>query len=385
MKHIQLNTHIEISENESELAVFVNMITKSRRRIFVVTGGARTQNGLIFKKIIIALKDIGAEFDLFEGVSSNPLDTEIAEGANQIRSGGHDLVLTVGGGSVHDAGKLMAVLGRQLFRAEEIIVENAGYERIEADVVPTYCIPVLIGTGAEISPASLLRIHGQKKIVFSPHMYPKAVHYSLPLLFTGDRNLDLMTAFDALVQSMEAYLSPSANDWSDMFARQGMRLSLEGMAEFSRDPSSVVARRKLVLAAIQGLTAVSNSSVGAIHALSDPLSGIYGVHHGTALALVAKETLKLIYPARIERLNEIAALFNDFSRKDESGVDIPYIIDEFLFSLCPTWRKPLETLNIKLQEIGRLVADSRNPDMAGSPVVLDDKQIREVFCRSFNL
>ncbi|KJS08556.1 MAG: hypothetical protein VR78_17790 [Hoeflea sp. BRH_c9] len=264
------------------------------------------------------------------------------------------------------------------FSIEELTVESQGYNKIKNVTVPLFCVPSIVGTGTEISPASLIRIGHQKRIVFSPHLYPKAAYYSFQHIGSDDIELNVLAAFDSFVHSLEALTSQRANLWAEMYALAGIKNSLEGIKRLSDSGSSPSVWKQLSHASAQGLLAVANSSVGAIHALSDPLSGIYDIHHGRALALVAPKVLSINYEVCAERYHVVEGLMSEILVLPRS-MRIPEAVEAFLDNVAPSRKVGIPEIDLSEQGMARLVAESRNPDMEGAPKTLTDDEIKTAF------
>jgi len=363
----------------------VDELSSKFKKLFIVTGGKKTCDSKSLKKFLQELEKKNISYELLSGVSSNPTYEVVQEGVSAFKNAGSDCIVTIGGGSVHDSGKLIAILVKQQLQVEDLFVENQGFEKISPDIVPVYTIPTLAGTGAEISPASLLRHNKHKRIVFSPYLFPKVAFYDLETMHINNGQLCLLTGFDAYVQSLEAYVSNQANIWSDMFAKDGMKNALQALYLLSKDGNSFEAKEKLVIASIQGLLAVSKSSVGAIHALSDPLSGIFNTHHGKALALLASTVVEINIQNGCSRYQKPAELFNVIYPGDYNAKNLPSLIEKFLKDIAPSLRDNVPNIASPLTKIETLVSDSTNPDMFGNPVELANSQIEKIFKISLNL
>lgn len=353
-------------------------ISENFSSCLIITGGARTRGSSIFVEALRSLRARLSRVLVIEGIHSNPREGEIIQAAKDARQNRPACILSIGAGSVHDAAKIVSVLINEDFSIEELTVERQGYNKIKNINVPLFCIPSMVGTGSEISPASLVRIGRQKRIIFSPHLYPKAAYYSFKHIGSSDIELDVLTAFDSFVQSLEALTSQKSNLWAEMYALAGIKNSLEGIKRLSVSGSSPSVWKQLSHASAQSLLAVANSSVGAIHALSDPLSGIYDIHHGRALALVAPKVLLANYEECAERYHVVEELISEILDLPKS-MKIPEAVEAFLDSVAPNRKFGIPEIDLSDQGMARLIAESRNPDMEGAAKLLTDNEIELVF------
>jgi alcohol dehydrogenase class IV len=373
---VSFPTKIHFSENA--LDSIVANIVHNFSSCVLVTGGVKTKSSRLFGDIKNLLQANVSNLLVVEGVHSNPREEEIVEAANEIKRFRPDCIISVGAGSVHDAAKILSVLATQDSSIEELTVEQQGYNKIKIGLLPLFCIPLIVGTGAEISPASLIRIKQQKRIIFSPHLYPKAAYYSFQHIGSDDDELNILTAFDAFIHSLESFTSRKSNLWSEMYALAGLKNSLEGIHKLSISGASSGVWNQLSHASSQSLLAVANSSVGAIHALSDPLSGIYDIHHGRALALVASSITSINYNNCAERYHIVEDLISTTTGLSRS-IKLPDAIECLLDKVAPNRKIGIPTIDLSDQGVSKLVTDSKNPDMDGTPRPLNDHQIEAVF------
>lgn len=350
---------------------------------FIITGKESCYKNGILDSIKTNLESHGFEIDIFRGVATNPLEEEIEKGIDAITKIKHDFILTIGGGSVHDFGKAVALGATHKSKIRDYtVLGKESVPGIKNCLIPVITIPTISGTGAEISPASLIRIENRKEIIFSPYMFPRLSLIDPSIMTTAPKELSVKVAFDAFIQSLEAYVSKAANEFSDMFALASIKNCIEYLPLLEKDPFNIKNREVISLAAIQSLFAVAQSGVGAIHALSDPLSGRFNIHHGTALAMLTPYVIEANYESRQERYNQIAKMINDKLPDNIKEIRLNDVINSFL-----DFQKECglgDLVKLKKQgvidsDINSLVRDSYNPDMNTNPKELSEKEIKNIF------
>lgn len=197
-----------------------------------------------------------------------------------------DVVLAIGGGSVIDLAKTVAMVvanGGDPVDYLEIIGRGQPVRRA---AVPCVAVPTTAGTGAEVTANAVLTspAHRLKVSLRSPLMLP---HVALvdPLLTVGcPPAVTASSGLDALTQCLEPFVSNRANPLTDGFAREGLRRGARGLRRAYTDGSDVAARTDMSLCGLLGGLALANAKLGAVHGFSGAVGGALDIPHGMACA-----------------------------------------------------------------------------------------------------
>jgi alcohol dehydrogenase class IV len=235
----------------------------------------------------------GLPTGLFAGVRPNPVAANVIDGLAAYRAGGHDGVIAFGGGSSLDSGKAIAFMTVQCHPLEALTVANfQEFQEAQAKVVtdglpPVVSVPTTSGTGSEIGRAAALideraRI---KKGLFHQRMMP-AICIADPALTAGlPPALTAAVGMDAFVHSFEAYLCPFYHPFAEGVALAGIQLCNAWLPRAVADGADLMARSQMMAASLSGAVAFQKG-LGAVHALSHPLSSVLGAHHGLGNAVM---------------------------------------------------------------------------------------------------
>lgn len=240
-----------------------------------------------FAPIVESLKQRDLGVVVFSAVDPNPTGTNVAAGVAAYKAGNHDGVILVGGGSAMDAGKSLALVADN--PGDVFAYEDVGDNWTRADprkVPPLIAVPTTSGTGSEVGRAGVIvdeRDHS-KKIIFHPKMQPELVIADPELTFALPAWLSAATGMDALAHCFEALCAPGYHPMADGIALEGMLLVRDNLLTVFRDGNDATARTHMMMAAAMGATAFQKG-LGLVHALSHPLGGVTGLHHGTANAI----------------------------------------------------------------------------------------------------
>jgi alcohol dehydrogenase class IV len=221
-------------------------------------------------------------------VQGNPVGNNVDEGTALYRSGGHDGVIAVGGGSGLDVGKAIAFMAgqsRPLWDFEDV---GDWWTRADpAGIAPVIAVPTTAGTGSEVGRASVIvkQETYEKKIIFHPKMLPVVVIADPELTVGLPAHITAATGMDAFVHCFEAYCAPGYHPMADGIALEGMRLVKDYLPRAYANGSDIEARSRMLAAASMGATAFQKG-LGAVHSISHPVGAFYNTHHGLTNAIV---------------------------------------------------------------------------------------------------
>ena len=352
-------------------------------KALIVTGQKSAETTGLLGKCKSLLKREGIKIKIYRGISTNPTPEMIAKGSEIVRTFEPDVIITLGGGSVHDTAKAISLMATHEGSIEEyILTGKRGIMGIKNIVIPIITIPTISGTGAEISPASLVRINFRKEIVVSPYLFPKLSLIDPSVMTSAPPKLTAQVGFDAFIQGLEAYVSKNAQPFSDMFALSAMKHTIKYLPIAVRKPNDVEARSYIALAAIESVFAIAQAGVGAIHALSDPLSGRYNIHHGLALAMLAPKVIMVNLESNVEKYAKISELFGvdiKAHSHEKATKELPSKIQSFLADIGLDTLPKLGDLGVTEKDLENMVFESRNPDMSTNPKELSDEEILSIF------
>jgi len=237
--------------------------------------------------ILADLESGGLPTRVFSEIDANPAVAHVEAGIVAATAHDADGCVLIGGGSALDVGKCIALLVHNPGGVLDYEDVGESWKRAEGDrILPTIALPTTAGTGSEVGRAAVIvdPADHSKKIIFHPRMQPDLVLADPELTLGLPPGLTAATGMDALAHCFEAYCAPGYHPMADGIALEGMRLVSENLVRAYDDGSDLAARTHLLMAASMGATAFQKG-LGLIHALSHPVGGLTGLHHGTANAI----------------------------------------------------------------------------------------------------
>jgi alcohol dehydrogenase class IV len=251
------------------------------RRALVVTGG----NPARAEKLLanLAASDVAATTF---AVTGEPEISTIENGVARAKSEGCDLVISLGGGSVIDAGKAIAVMmtnERALLDYLEII---GGGQALKKRPSPFIAIPTTAGTGAEVTRNAVLASpeHKVKVSLRSPLMLPRIAVIDPELTYDLPPALTATTGMDALTQLIEPFVCLRANVMTDSFCTEGIQRVASSLRAAVFSGQNKAAREDMAVASLFGGLALANAGLGAVHGFAGPIGGMFPAPHGAVCA-----------------------------------------------------------------------------------------------------
>lgn len=273
----------------------------------IVTDKGLEDSGII-AKVCAVLAKAGLAYAVYAEVQGNPVGKNVDDGTALYRSGGHDGVIAVGGGSGLDVGKAIAFMSgqtRPLWDFEDV---GDWWTRADSDgIAPVIAVPTTAGTGSEVGRASVVvkEDSHEKKIIFHPKMLPVVVIADPELTVGLPAHITAATGMDAFVHCFEAYCAPGFHPMADGIALEGMRLVKDYLPRAYADGGDIEARSRMLAAASMGATAFQKG-LGAVHSISHPVGAFYNTHHGLTNAIVLPYVMLFNRPAIEEKMVALA-------------------------------------------------------------------------------
>ena len=243
---------------------------------------------------------------LFDGVTENPLFADVDGGTMLYLQQGCDGVVALGGGSVIDTAKLVALLATNGGSVADYAgVPNAAH----GPAAPLIVIPTTAGTGSEASPSAGIHPDATTPSVGmnSRHLVPRVAILDPELTYGLPPRITAATGIDALSHCIEGYLSKKE-------VPLGKAIALDGIGRVSRclrravaNGNDSAARAEMVLAAYAGGVSIS-MGLGPAHAVAIVCSD-QGFPHGVLSGIGLVATLGATARHAPERVAAVAAVF----------------------------------------------------------------------------
>ena len=250
---------------------------------YIISGPHLNKIGMV-AKCRKALKNAGMESECFTETEGNTSTDTVVKATEGFKKSKADFIVAFGGGSPLDVAKAVAVLAT--YGGNIVDYEGAG--KVMGPVVPMIAIPTTAGTGSEVTAFSVITDHSRnyKLTVVSNYLLPAYVILDPDLIATVPANTAAACGIDAMVHALEAYISKAASPFSDIFAREALRLIGGSIRDYVADRSNPAACESMMVGSLFAGIAFSHARLGNVHAMSHPVSAYFDVPHGVANAIL---------------------------------------------------------------------------------------------------
>lgn len=266
-----------------------------KKRAFIVTDPALEQLGYTVN-ITKVLDEMGVAYRIFSGVKPDPTLSDVRKGAELIRAFEPDVIISLGGGSAIDAGKIMWVmyehpdvdfldLAMTFLDIKKRIVQFPKMG-IKADF---WAVATSSGTGSEVTPFAVITDETTNI------KYPLADYELTPTVAVVDslltrsmpKSLTAFSGYDVLTHATEAYASVVATEFTDPWAQKAVKLVFKYLKEsYDGGADATEAKEKMANASCLAGMAFSNAFLGICHSLAHKLGGHLHIPHGLANAIM---------------------------------------------------------------------------------------------------
>ncbi len=306
MENFTYQNPVKILFGKGQIASIGGEIPAAAKILVTYGGGSIKRNG-VYDQVKAALA--GRRWIEFGGIEPNPRYETCMQAAEAARKEKVDFLLAVGGGSVLDGTKFIAIAACYE-KGDPWDVVARGAEAQAA--LPLGCVLTLPATGAELNSFSVItREEYQEKLPFScPLVYPRFSVLDPEVTFSLPPRQITNGIVDAFVHTLEQYMTyPVNSPLQDRMAEAIFLTLIEEGPKTIANPRDYDARANLVWCAtmaLNGLIAVGVPQDWATHMIGHEITALYGLDHAQTLAIVAPSLLRVKSDAKREKLLQFA-------------------------------------------------------------------------------
>lgn len=260
-----------------------DFLAKLGKSCLILTGGSGAVKSGALADAETALKKENIEYSVFNKIGENPLISVCREAGEAARNSGAEFILGIGGGSVLDAAKAVAIYASN----PDLSAIDIYKREYKNQPLPVALIGTTAGTGSEVTAVSVLTNDetGVKKSISGDDCYAKIAFcdpkytYSLPYAST------ISTALDAFAHAVEGFFTVKCNGVVELWAEKCIPMIYEGLKELSESENiSEKLREKLYYGSVYAGLVINTCGTAFPHPLGYVLTENYGIPHGTACA-----------------------------------------------------------------------------------------------------
>ena len=290
-------------------------------KVMVTYGGGSIKKNGVYDQVRRALS--GRAVTEFGGIEPNPRYETCMKAAAQAKADGVGFLLAVGGGSVLDATKFIAVAA--LYGKGDPWAIMEGGQPVEA-ALPLGSVLTLPATGSEMNTFAVISRDstGEKLAFGSPHCYPQfsildpETTFSLPMRQVENGIVD------TFAHVMEQYMSAIGSaPLTERMAEAVLKTLVEEAPKVKAQPEDYDVRASLMWCATVGLNGSLGCGVAAqdwaTHMIGHELTALYGIDHGRTLAVIMPAVHRHELTRKQKRLAQYAARVWHLVKGDEAA------------------------------------------------------------------
>lgn len=351
-----------------------DQINKFGKNILLVFGKGSIKKNGIYDEVKSLLKKSGKKIVEFEGIKSNPLVTDVEKAVALGRKNKVDFVLAVGGGSVIDSAKIIALCipeGKDPWQVMK-------YKEKATKSLPIVTILTLAATGTEMNQFAVLQNEKTKeKIGFGSSLIYPAISFCDPT-YTKSVSKEY-TAYgiaDIIAHSLEAYFGGGNAVLSDRFVASIIREMADAGPKLLKDLKNYELRARVMWAstcALNGMTFYGRKSGDwGVHDLGHVLSLLYDMPHGASLSIAYPAWMKYHSKTQTERIQWLGKeVFGTKTVKQS----IESFEKLFIKLHCPVRLQKAGIPVSKKKEIISLMLQNK---VSGMVIKLNEKAVKEI-------
>ena len=268
------------------------------KKVLLVYGSKRVIEDGLFDVVIKSLKENGVDFIAFGGVVSNPILGTIKNAIKIAKDEKVDGVLSLGGGSVLDSSKAIAVGTLYDVDVWDFFL---GKEQIKK-ALPIFDIITLAATGSEMNGYAVVTNEKtkQKFSIWSPLVYPKVSVINPELQKSVSKEYLVYSATDIIAHTIEGYFTAKIQPkYMSRQVENIIKTVIETTEILIENPDDYNARGEFAWAATNALNGTTTVGTAGFsfpnHLIEHALSALYNVPHGAGLSVVIPAWAKWYY------------------------------------------------------------------------------------------
>lgn len=254
----------------------VEVLKKHNKKNILLLSGKRVCNNEFYIYLDNLLKD---NFNVlnYTDIPSDPDIESIEKAVIKSKEFHVDAIISIGGGSTMDAGKIVAAR----LTNNKSIRKMRGLLKITKKPVFMIAVPTTCGTGSECTVASVVTDleRNEKYAINDPKLIPQYAVLDPKTLLTLPKHLIATTALDALTHAIEAYIGKSNTNKTRRYAHEAIYLIFDNVEEVYKN-HDLESLELLQLASYDAGIAFTKAYVGYVHAFSHAISAYYHLPHG---------------------------------------------------------------------------------------------------------
>ena len=313
MNNFQYYNPVRIVFGEGQIKELANLVPENAR-VLITYGGSSAKKTGTLDEVIMALQGKNREIFEFGGIEPNPEFTTLMKAVDMVHANNIDFLLAVGGGSVLDGTKFIALTATIDDDAEHNKAWQAltTYTRDITQALPLGTVLTIPATGSEMNSGGVINhSERQAKLPFgNPRVYPKFSILDPAKTLTLPERQVMNGVADAFVHVMEQYLTYPVNaKLQDGFSESLLRILIEEGRAVLANPTDLTIRKNIMWTATMALNGLIGTGVPqdwTTHMIGHELTSLHGIDHARTLTIVLPAVMRVLADSKRAKLLQYA-------------------------------------------------------------------------------
>nr|MBC7612785.1 iron-containing alcohol dehydrogenase [Pseudopedobacter sp.] len=350
------------------------------KTLIIIGQGSVKRSGL-YARVLSLLNICGMHHVTYEGIKSNPIVQDAEEATKLAKAENVELIIAIGGGSVIDTAKAVAMGFYVDHPVWDFYLQKAARP---TQALPLINILTLAATGTEMNSATVLQddVSGMKKGYGAPCLFPKVSFLDPSYTLSVPLNYTAYGVSDLISHALEQFFGKGESPLSDLYTASVIKLAIEYGEKLMHEPDNFEYRSQIMWLATNALNgtlkAGKNAGDWGAHGLEHTLSVLYDIPHGAGLSIVYPAWLKFHQPNINSKLAFLAKEVFGLQENSEEKLAINFIeeLEKFYKKIKTPIR--LEEAEIQKSDAAKIIDNFKLNKVSGSVYLLDEKSYDQI-------
>ncbi|WP_342552443.1 iron-containing alcohol dehydrogenase [Paenibacillus sp. FSL R7-0652] len=336
MRSFQFYNPTRLIFGKGQLEALKTEVPKYGKRVLLVYGGGSIKRSGLYEQVLGLLQEIGAEVTELAGVEPNPRLSTVHKGVDLCKTNDIELILAVGGGSVLDCAKAIAVGAKY----DGDMWDFAQRKAAAQDALPLGTVLTMAATGSEMNSGSVItNQETQEKLGWgSAYSFPAFSILDPVNTYTVPKDQTVYGMVDMMSHVLEHYFHLDPNTPVQLgFCETILRTVMEAAPRLVEDLENYELRETILYCGTMALNGVLNMGLAgdwATHNIEHAVSAVYDIPHGGGLAILFPHWMRHNLDVKVDRFKRLA--INVFDVNPEGKSD-RQIAEEGIDALSKFW------------------------------------------------
>lgn len=324
MEAFEFHNPTRLIFGQGQLDALKKEVPKFGSKVLLVYGGGSIKRSGLYDNVIHILNEIGAEVTELAGVEPNPRLSTVHKGVELCRTYGTELILAVGGGSVIDCAKAIAVGAKY----EGDMWDFAERKAAAKDGLPLGTVLTMAATGSEMNAGSVITNDQTKEKLGwgSPYASPAFSILDPEHTFSLPKDQTVYGMVDMMSHVLEHYFHvPTNSPVQDGFCETILRTVIETAPKLVEDLTNYEHRATIMYCGTMALNGILNMGTRgdwATHNIEHAVSAVYDIPHGGGLAILFPNWMKHNLKVDVSRFKRLAVNVFDIETEGKSDEQV---------------------------------------------------------------